>query len=251
LRHWEDLERLLSSLYFKELDQEENVWRSLPFFSATLAVEVVVLNQILPLASRMSGGWWWALLGFGTALTALMLGVLVFLYRSIRRRSFSYIASGKDLVEYVMALEAADPTTGASSSVSGDPSPRSAVNQLRATVIGQLAAAADANRVINQSRAAERSRAGILLLASIVTTSIVVGVTIGHEIATEGRQEAAHGVSERPASRAAQGTFPGPERNRPTEQTEPSGATQDAGGKQGLDLPRAPADAGAGGGAKR
>jgi hypothetical protein len=58
-----------------------------------------VLNQVLPLAVGTAGVWWCALLGAGTALAALILGVLTFLYRSIRRQSFSYIASGKDLVD--------------------------------------------------------------------------------------------------------------------------------------------------------
>jgi hypothetical protein len=36
----------LADAYRKEIDQEENVWRSLPFFAATLALELGAINQI-------------------------------------------------------------------------------------------------------------------------------------------------------------------------------------------------------------
>ncbi len=62
---WEQLERLLSGLYLKELEQEENIWRSLPFFSAALALEVVALNQIIPVAASLAGVWRWLIGAFG------------------------------------------------------------------------------------------------------------------------------------------------------------------------------------------
>ncbi len=41
------LERTLADSYRKEIDQEENVWRSLPFFAATLALQLAALFQII------------------------------------------------------------------------------------------------------------------------------------------------------------------------------------------------------------
>lgn len=174
MRHWEDLERPLTTLYLKEIDQEESVWRSLPFFSATLAVEVLLLNQVLPLAAVTSGPW----------------------------------------------------REGGSVS-----------DRLRATLIGQLAAATDANRAINQSRAAERTRAGILLLASIVTTSIVVAVTVSHGMVTEVSREPEHGSAEGERSPPAAAGLPRSGRDGSDSQAGPGRAAEDAGGKQGLELP--------------
>lgn len=37
--------KTLADQYRKEIDQEENVWRSLPFFAATLALQVAALAQ--------------------------------------------------------------------------------------------------------------------------------------------------------------------------------------------------------------
>jgi hypothetical protein len=41
------IERTLADSYRKEIDQEENVWRSLPFFAATLALQLAALSQII------------------------------------------------------------------------------------------------------------------------------------------------------------------------------------------------------------
>ena len=224
MSHWEDLERLFTAIYLKEIDQEENVWRSLPFFSATLAVEVVVLNQTLPVAAEIRGALWWVLAVAGISLSMMIVSVLMFLFRSIRRQSFSYIASGRDLVAYVRQLEIADPPADAA-----DPMP-SVRERLRETLIGQLAAAADANRLINQSRAAERTRAGILLLASILTTIMFVGVTLGHGVGSKLQQDIGHDPGDREAI-TQQGSPSAAGDGRDPAATGAGSAPQDAGGE--------------------
>jgi hypothetical protein len=42
------IEKFLADTYRKEIDQEENVWRSLPFFAATLALELAALFNLSP-----------------------------------------------------------------------------------------------------------------------------------------------------------------------------------------------------------
>lgn len=249
MSHWEDLEKLCAALYLKEIDQEENVWRSLPFFSATLALEVLVLNQALPVAAVTHGVLWWILVGAGAALSATILSVLVFLYRSIRRRSFSYVASGTDLIGYVRQLEAAEQLIRISpASVQSGPHP-SIREQLRETLIGQLAAAADANRLINQSRSAERTRAGILLLLSIVTTFAFVGVTIEHGVSSKLHQDMGHEAGDREAIEQ-HGHHPAAAADGHPGATDEGRASQDARRQQGLDLSRKSQDTGAGGGAE-
>lgn len=240
--HWEHLEKLLHALYLKEIDQEENVWRSLPFFSATLAVEVVILNQALPAAARMQGAWWWALLAAGAASATLIVAVLVFLYRSIRKRSFTYVAGGKDLVAYLRELEEAAEEL--------EPETRlpSIQDQLRQTLIEQLAVATDANRAINQARGRERTRAGILLLASIVTTFGVFGVTIGYDAATRVRRD--EGVETRGGPTVRGPAAPAGSRGAGQGPVGESPAPEDAARQQGLELPRGAPDRGAGGSAR-
>jgi len=40
------LEKTFADAYRKEIDQEENIWRSLPFFAATLALQLAVISAI-------------------------------------------------------------------------------------------------------------------------------------------------------------------------------------------------------------
>jgi hypothetical protein len=238
MQAWELLERLLGGLYLKELEQEENIWRSLPFFSAALALEVVALNQILPVAGRLAGAWSWVI-GTAIALQAvLLLGVLLFLYRSIRRQSFSYISSGTDLVAYLRALEAAGTRTDAP-------------ELLRRTVVEQLATATDANRSGNQVRAGERARAGILLLASLVTTFFIVGATIVHETTLVPEPETVDAAAPpRVVVAAPEAPAAAPARIR-IQSFGLDRAAEDAGGEQGLDGPGGTAPPGGGGGGPR
>ncbi|HEY8288257.1 MAG TPA: hypothetical protein VIG49_03240, partial [Acetobacteraceae bacterium] len=39
------IEKTLADAYRKEIDQEENVWRSLPFFAATLALQLAARRE--------------------------------------------------------------------------------------------------------------------------------------------------------------------------------------------------------------
>ncbi len=41
------IERLLADTYRREIEQEENIWRSLPFFAATLALQLAALFQVI------------------------------------------------------------------------------------------------------------------------------------------------------------------------------------------------------------
>ena len=42
------IEKTFADAYRKEIDQEENIWRSLPFFAATLALQLAALFQVVP-----------------------------------------------------------------------------------------------------------------------------------------------------------------------------------------------------------
>ncbi len=57
------LEKTFAEAYRKEVDQEENVWRSLPFFAATLALQVASLGTLR--AEQLSRQWsfWYCLCG--------------------------------------------------------------------------------------------------------------------------------------------------------------------------------------------
>jgi hypothetical protein len=49
------LEKTFADAYRKEIDQEENIWRSLPFFAATLALQLTAVAQIRDWVNAATG----------------------------------------------------------------------------------------------------------------------------------------------------------------------------------------------------
>ncbi len=98
------IEGTLAQSYRKEIDQEENVWRSPPFFAATLALQLAALFQIvdkLPDPSTLAGRTAVALLtisGFAVVVAIL------FLSASIYPASFDYTSSETELLDHAQEL---------------------------------------------------------------------------------------------------------------------------------------------------
>jgi hypothetical protein len=98
------IERTLAESYRKEIDQEENVWRSLPFFAATLALQLAALFQVvdkLPDPSTAAGRVSAVLLT--TSGLAVVVAILL-LAASIYPARFDYIASETELLDYARQL---------------------------------------------------------------------------------------------------------------------------------------------------
>lgn len=163
------LEKTLGDNYRKEIDQEENVWRSLPFFAATLAVQAAVLSAVSSDLSGLAGRHLilaWCLL----ALAGLFnLGVLFLLYRVIRLRPFKYVAAEPALFAYAEKLARADKAD------EGD-----ALIAFKRLLAGQYAVTTANNREINQARATGRARAGLCLLASLLAILVLIAFILLH-----------------------------------------------------------------------
>jgi hypothetical protein len=146
--HWDHLERLFAEQYRREFESEENVWRSLPFFSATLALQVAVVVQVAPLVPGAQGALAWLVAALVVANAALAGGVLFFLARSIKNADLSYIAGEEKLLEYLGELEAFFAEHGFIDD--RDRTPKAALRRL---LVEQYAEAAGRNRTINRARA--------------------------------------------------------------------------------------------------
>src|ERR1700759_5885589 len=85
------LEKTFADAYRKEIDQEENVWRSLPFFAATLALQLTALAQVRGWVFEVSG----FLLTMATGLLALAgiatLAAILLLALSVWPADFQYV----------------------------------------------------------------------------------------------------------------------------------------------------------------
>ena len=166
------IEKTLMEAYRKEIDQEENIWRSLPFFAATLALQLAALFPIIErLPPRFGPAWWTAIVfasisGFATVIA------LAFLARSIWLAKFRYIAPESELLAYADGLDRDEQAAGVAA-------PVDALGTLKAMLALQYAVATVNNRHINQRRALWRAIAGVATLASVFATlALVVTVAL-------------------------------------------------------------------------
>lgn len=160
-------ERTLAEAYRKELDQEENVWRSLPFFAATLALQLAALFQIIERFPPPGTPAWNFAAGSASLSGASSLVALLFLAASIFPARFIYIAPEPELLDFASRLEHGPPG-GAGTS------PVDAVGALKTTLSRQYAVATNHNRQINQRRARWRSIAGLGTLMSVIAILALV-----------------------------------------------------------------------------
>ena len=166
------IEKTLMEAYRKEIDQEENVWRSLPFFAATLALQLAALFPIIErLPPRFGTAWRIAIASASISGFATMIA-LAFLAASIFPVKFRYIAPESELLDYADVLDR-------DQQAAGDAAPVDALATLKAALARQYAVATVNNRHINQRRALWRAIAGLATLVSVFATlALVVTVAL-------------------------------------------------------------------------
>lgn len=86
------LEKLFGDAYRKEIDQEENVWRTLPFFAATLALQLAGLAQVRDWVGGVGGWLYWLSLVLLAAAALATFAALLFLAESIWPARFHYFS---------------------------------------------------------------------------------------------------------------------------------------------------------------
>ena len=168
------LEKTFVEAYRKELDQEENVWRSLPFFAATLAMQVAALAQVRDWLAATAGWASWAAALVLVLAAAATLSALFFLAWSILPYEFRYVAREPDLLRYAEAVRARAEADGAGPAAASEV----AHTALRATLVEQYALSTDHNRAVNQRRASRRNRAGLATLCSVLLFVVLVALAV-------------------------------------------------------------------------
>ena len=174
------IEKTLADAYRKEIDQEENIWRSLPFFAATLALELAALFQLLnrlPPSGTRAALIAAVLLGLAGL---FMFGTLCLLIACIAPRRFSYISREPLLLKFTEDLIAFERTAGPPL----DDGSRDALSLLKQELARQFAAATDHNRRINKRREFLRALAGIGTIFSVLMTLMLVGFAFGYYMMT-------------------------------------------------------------------
>ena len=94
------LERTFAEAYRKEVDQEENVWRSLPFFAATLALQLAALAQIRDWLAGQAGGFLVASEVLLVATACATISALVLLAMSVWPADLRRVSPEPDFLGY-------------------------------------------------------------------------------------------------------------------------------------------------------
>ena len=170
------IEKTLADAYRKEIDQEENIWRSLPFFAAALAFQMTALSLVLSRLPEAGTGVWLDAVGAIVLMSLCIMAVLGFLALSITPERFTYVADEPALLAYALDLEQDERDAREQ-----EMAPVEAVDALKRTLADQYAVAAHGNRRINQRRALYRSFAGLAMLGSVFFTAfLIIRVMLHH-----------------------------------------------------------------------
>lgn len=167
------LEKTFSDAYRKEVEQEENVWRSLPFFAATLALQLAALGWVrdwIPVEAgwvRYAG---FGLLGVAALATLWALGCL-----ALAMWPMDY---ERPLPEPGILAQLTDATWSQTRGLRpGDQVEVSAMllRELKVDLIDDYAAITVRNRKLNERRTRRRRDAGMATLLSLTIELALVG----------------------------------------------------------------------------
>lgn len=159
-----------SESYKRELDADESIWRTLPFFVALVGLAITVLPPTYRAAIALRLLWWRIpALGFLT-LAVVAFGVAIVLFwRVIKLRDYRYPPVDTKIVDYARQL---DEFYGAKrlSAAARDEATR---DDLRKFLTDEFAAAVAQNRKNNTDKIAARS---LVLLAAVFRLPLGVRV---------------------------------------------------------------------------
>jgi len=170
------LERTFAESYRKEIDQEENVWRSLPFFAATLALQLAAFAQIRDWVAGTGGAMFVAaaiLLAAAGVATITALGCLAL---SVRTANFLRVAREPAFLLYVEQVRA--DARAAAAGADDQAVAEAALALVKEALVKQYATAADSNRQVTEGRARWRTRAGLATLASVLVMLALVTLVV-------------------------------------------------------------------------
>jgi hypothetical protein len=170
------VEKTLADAYRKEIEQEENVWRSLPFFAGTLALQLAAMFQVIDRLPQMGSGAWWDSLGWIGIASISTLTALISLAASIWIADFRYIMPEVDLLDYADDLDDSERRIIAE----GHEPPTDALSVFKKAIAREYANATTHNRLVNRSRALCRLVAGLATLASVLATLALVATVSLH-----------------------------------------------------------------------
>lgn len=171
------LEKTFAEAYRKEVDQEENVWRSLPFFAATLALQVAALGTLRSWIASVGGPELVAAAGLLITAAGASAAALVFLVLSVRPVEYLRLTSEPLLLAYAAKVQTED-LAKAEPGTSRQTVADDVLAKAKATLVDQYSQAAERNRRINERRGRHRTRAGLAALMSVLIVLVLTALSM-------------------------------------------------------------------------
>jgi hypothetical protein len=174
----EYLEKVVAESYKREIDQEENVVRSLPFVATALAVLstiMIFLRSYVPAYSFNAYPIliWILLVSLGVSIVIIIWR----LYLAVRQQSYQYLSPTDQIYTYVVGLRNYYNTL----SKTPQEIEEAIIEDIRTFMIQQYTIGATHNQAINITRSGARAQAlASLVLALALAYAIVVTISV-HE----------------------------------------------------------------------
>lgn len=191
------VEKLVADGLKRELDQEENVVRSLPFFATSIGALLALIGFVKPsLASSPIGFWSIASYILCFVLAALLAALVFFLFHATKKRETYHPMQESELIGYARSLVQYHEST---QNFDGDSGYDAIILDIRQAYTAQLATYAENVREINLSRADMRAKMFSILVIAVIVALLLVGTIVVQERQSGGPHDQGGSVSEQAA----------------------------------------------------
>jgi hypothetical protein len=203
------LEGVFKEAFKRELEVDENVARTLPFFAATLALVVTLYGyattKLPPLELRSLSLLLHALLLAGAGCLG---GVVYSLFQAVRARVYRLPPKETELISWAEGLKA----FYAEQAMSPEAVDEKVAGDLKSRMIVEFAEGVEHNRAANVPKLKARAQGFTLLVAALGIAFLMIAIIFSTDrLASAGRESAHHEQSprqDRGAAQAAVGSAP-------------------------------------------
>ena len=190
---------LANDSFKRQAELDESVWRSLPFFGATLALAAAIIGRVAsdaPLPSQLAFP---LLTNVALVLSTASFGwALRWFWSVVRAREYEYPASDIDVHGYAVAMAAYYAATGSPLADSDG----QVVHELRSLMFDQYANAARTNFSHNSERMKARSQVLLFMMVGFMLAFSAEALIFVHRAAGRASIGAIHGDNARESAGA-------------------------------------------------
>jgi energy-coupling factor transporter transmembrane protein EcfT len=178
----EYLEKIVTASYAREIDQEENIFRTLPFAATALAIIFTFMVFIKGDVPNRTIGIYLILIWILLFIFWLVIAFsLVFLWLAVSSKSLQFLSPPNELYRYVTELRNYYSRGYPARSIE-----QRVVEDARTLMVEQYTLGAIHNQRINVRRLRARTRAFQGLIAALIVALATVAIVLGHKLARGG-----------------------------------------------------------------